>query len=155
LLAKNLRLNALEDRVVVVAAAVGDAVGVATFYTAGARNENSLIPTALPSDVHATTLSVPVTSLDAYFAERGRDPAVIKIDVEGAEFSVLRGADRIVRSSATIFCELHPYAWLAAGHSAEALRAWLAERGRRMFDLRTGVESEELRYGVYEIRRVT
>jgi len=43
-----------------------------------------------------TTLSVPLVSLDDYFGENDK-VALLKIDVEGAELGVLRGAERILR----------------------------------------------------------
>ena len=43
-----------------------------------------------------TTLSVPVVALDDYFDEHDK-VGLLKIDVEGAEFEVLRGAERILR----------------------------------------------------------
>ena len=43
-----------------------------------------------------TTLSVPLVSLDDYFDEHDK-VGLLKIDVEGAEFEVLKGAERILR----------------------------------------------------------
>jgi len=48
-----------------------------------------------------TTLSVPLVSLDEYFGENDR-VSLLKIDVEGAEFGVLRGAERILRQHAPL-----------------------------------------------------
>jgi FkbM family methyltransferase len=154
LLVKNLKLNRMQHRAEVVAAAVGDTERTGTLYTAGARHENSLLPAALPADVIPDALQIRIVTLDGFFAERGRDPDVVKIDVEGAEFQVLRGAERIVRTPCTILCEFHPYAWRQAGHDGEALLAWLAERGRVSVDLRTGLLTTTPAYGVYELRRV-
>jgi FkbM family methyltransferase len=46
--------------------------------------------------IECERIRVPVTTLDAYFAERGGRPAFIKIDVEGHEFEVLEGARETV-----------------------------------------------------------
>lgn len=154
ILERNLRLNHVEHRTEIVRAAVGECVGEAVFYSAGARNENSLFRAALPKDVALEAFRVPVTTLDQYFAAYGRDPDVVKIDAEGAELSVLRGAERLVRSAAVILCEFHPYTWREAGFDAATLRTWLSERGRLAIDLRTGGEPAEFTYGVYELRRV-
>jgi FkbM family methyltransferase len=48
-----------------------------------------------------TTLSVPVVSLDDYFDENDK-VALLKIDVEGAELGVLKGAERILRQHAPL-----------------------------------------------------
>ncbi len=51
--------------------------------------------------------TLPSVSLDA-FAEREREPALIKVDVEGAEAEVLRGAGRILAEvRPLIICEIH------------------------------------------------
>jgi FkbM family methyltransferase len=48
-----------------------------------------------------TTLSVPLVALDDYFDEDDRI-ALLKIDVEGAEFGVFKGAERILRRHAPL-----------------------------------------------------
>jgi FkbM family methyltransferase len=48
-----------------------------------------------------TTLSVPVVSLDEYFDENDK-VTLLKIDVEGAELEVLKGAERILRQHAPL-----------------------------------------------------
>jgi len=46
-------------------------------------------------------LSVPVVSLDAYFGEHDKI-GLLKIDAEGAEFEILKGAERILRQHAPL-----------------------------------------------------
>jgi FkbM family methyltransferase len=48
-----------------------------------------------------TTLSVPLVSLDEYFDENDK-VTLLKIDVEGAEFGVFKGAKRILRQHAPL-----------------------------------------------------
>jgi FkbM family methyltransferase len=48
-----------------------------------------------------TTLSVPVVALDDYFDENEK-VTLLKIDVEGAELGLLRGAERILRRQAPL-----------------------------------------------------
>jgi FkbM family methyltransferase len=48
-----------------------------------------------------TSVAVPLISLDEYFAE-GDKVSLLKIDVEGAEFAVLKGARRILRQHAPL-----------------------------------------------------
>jgi FkbM family methyltransferase len=48
-----------------------------------------------------TTISVPTVALDDYF-DPGEKVALLKIDVEGAELAVFRGAERILRQHAPL-----------------------------------------------------
>ena len=55
-------------------------------------------------------------SIDAFCAARGTSPDVIKVDVEGAELDVLRGARQTLAScSPALFVEFHPSLWPARG----------------------------------------
>jgi len=50
--------------------------------------------------------------LDDYLARRDLGcPRRIKLDTEGAEINILKGAPKVLKSGVTIICELHPYAW--------------------------------------------
>lgn len=89
------RLNNLQN-VTVVGMAVSDVIGDAVF-TQEATNANSHLSAvpmghAAAKPLHAIT--VQTTTLDAFVESRGLKPAAIKIDVEGAEMLVLRGAAR-------------------------------------------------------------
>jgi len=55
-----------------------------------------------------SSIDVPVTTLDEYLEEKSWRPAVIKIDVEGAELEVLRGALNTLRvARPTVLVEVH------------------------------------------------
>ena len=70
------------------------------FLPKGHQPGASLHRTALEAESF-TTLSVPVVALDDYFGESDR-LTLLKIDVEGAEFGVLKGAERILRQHAPL-----------------------------------------------------
>jgi len=54
----------------------------------------------------------------------------VKIDVEGAELDVLRGARRILaQQDLQVFVEFHPSVWAARGVTPDAVRAELATQG--------------------------
>jgi FkbM family methyltransferase len=66
---------------------------------------------------------VEAVTLDS-FAVGHRLPAVVKIDVEGAEGEVLKGAETVFRTSKpTLICEIHH------DRAAENVAAWLASVG--------------------------
>jgi hypothetical protein len=59
-------------------------------------------------DKDQRTITVPAISLDDFLSKNSRKPAVIKIDVEGAELFVLRGAsDTLRRKRPVLFLEIH------------------------------------------------
>jgi FkbM family methyltransferase len=70
------------------------------FLPAGHQPGASLQRTALEAEGF-TTLSVPLVSLDDYFDADDRI-ALLKIDVEGAELGVFKGAERILRQHAPL-----------------------------------------------------
>jgi FkbM family methyltransferase len=87
-LQRHLRMNRVSN-VRLCAAAVGDAAGTALFTIAGHPSMGSLSARG--------TLPVHVVTLDDFVDnKRLRPPQVIKIDVEGAEAAVLRGAAEIL-----------------------------------------------------------
>jgi FkbM family methyltransferase len=140
-LRRHIRLNGLQRRVEPIAAAVSDTVGDAAFVSEGAQGTNHLV---IDSANHQGTLiSVPTTTIDAVCAERQLRPRLIKIDVEGAELSVLRGARRTIAAMARdagIFVEMHPAAWRSMGQPVEAIRAELAAQGLRAVPLREAAD---------------
>lgn len=158
MLQENISLNRFERRVTVVPAAVSDRPGETVFYVDGNSTTNSLMRLATVSPIGSapqTPIKVELTTLDVFFGALGRDPDLVKIDVEGAEFAVLRGADRILRGPARVLCELHPYAWPSAGHDGSTLSEWLRQRGRRIVALESGEPLTEFRYGVTELERIS
>lgn len=83
--------------------------------------------------------------LDSFCAREGLTPDVIKIDVEGAEGMVLRGAAEILRRFRPILViSTHPY-WLPASESADELFEVLAGYGYHVKD------SHVVRFEGYEI----
>jgi FkbM family methyltransferase len=124
-LRRHLALNDLGDRVDVVAAAVSSSVGFARFRTDGTSGANALAP--LNAGASTATIDVETTTLDAFCATRQLRPDVVKIDVEGAELDVLKGARQVLASHAVqAFLELHPSVWASRGVTAEQIRAELA-----------------------------
>ena len=113
-LCEHIRLNDLADRVTPVQSAVGADVATLPFIVEPTAGEGRL---AAVGSARAT-VTVPVTTVDAFCAEGRVVPDFIKVDVEGAELDVLRGArDTIARTRGrlALFVELHPALWPERG----------------------------------------
>jgi FkbM family methyltransferase len=126
-LARNVARNALQARVEVVASAVGAASGTVDFYTAGADGmgragrPNPRLPAT-------SRIDVPVTTLDAFAAARGRRADLIVMDIEGWEIAALEGA-RSLLGRTPVIAELHPDAWQWSGHARDDLERLLESAG--------------------------
>ncbi len=73
---------------------------------------------------------VQVRTLDSEVAELRLIPTIIKIDVEGWEFEVMKGAeDTLLRHRPVLFLSLHPRALAELHASPEMVQSWLHERG--------------------------
>ena len=97
-LQKNIRENALQDRVIVHEAVVG-ANQDTVLFTVGLDATNRV---AKPHDQN--TRRVSQVRLDDILA--GETPRLIKVDVEGYEEEVLKGADRILSGESLLAIEL-------------------------------------------------
>jgi FkbM family methyltransferase len=95
LLRENVYSNALYN-VKIENVAVSDRCGRTTIYEGPAENLGTSSLTPLADGNRA--FSVRAISIDDYCATENTLPDVIKIDVEGAEILVLRGAEQVIRA---------------------------------------------------------
>ena len=146
-LLRNLELNQFEGRVTVVQAAASDRNGQISFFVAGTDSQNTTIAPQPKDQARFQSSTVHALRVDDVFADFGRDPDVVKIDVEGAELAVLRGMQRIVRGKTRIICDLHPYAWPSCGHDWNQFRNWVEANGRVVVNVLTGEEVAEEWFG--------
>ena len=118
-LERHLRLNGLSDRVSVRAEAVAETTGSVPFKDAGSDGDNRILAGARDD-----SRVVPSVSVDDFCAIRGLAPDLIKIDVEGAELAVLRGARQTIAACGkqlSMFVELHPSLWPTLGYTRDDL----------------------------------
>lgn len=100
------------DHAEAVNLAVGDTPGTAAFHAPGPMSStSSMRPLQGAPEVDAdggVDFEARCTTVDAFCAGRGLVPAGIKVDVEGAEDAVLRGArDTLARHRPWLLLELH------------------------------------------------
>jgi len=135
LLERHVRLNGAIARVECVRMAVGDREGLCTLHVPPRSGMSSLASgNALRrrewDDTAVAAIEVPMTTLDRFCSSRAVVPDVIKIDVEGAETMVLRGARETLRKHRPVlFCEVHPAQMQVAGSSLEEFQSVVAEAG--------------------------
>ncbi len=117
----NVRLNGLSN-VVVNQAAVSDRAGVITLYLQDDSDCNTLTAGA------GTPVQVPALTLDDYVGTHNLGQVdVLKMDVEGAEVTALRGGGRLLAAprAPLILLEFNPQALEKAGSSVSELRQLL------------------------------
>jgi FkbM family methyltransferase len=79
-------------------------------------------------------VSIQTVTLDRFCAEVGARPNLVKIDVEGAELMVLRGAGKLLgQVRPALILAVHPF-WLPAGQSTAQIVGLLKGYGYTLFD---------------------
>ena len=143
-LRRTLALNALQERVILHECAAGAARGRVRLNLARVGSHNSLLPLDGEQEGEA---EVEMQALDD-LVPAGRPSAVIKIDAEGLELDILRGAGRVLRESpgAGVIAEFGPVHLARVGVSvadwldmfrAQGLVPWeIEERSGRLRPLR-------------------
>jgi FkbM family methyltransferase len=137
ILREHVRGNGFDDRVTVIEAACcgndGGSIDLTVFgsaadtvgsgHTIMGEAASAADPDALPT----LSLRVPTVSLDALCEQSSIRPAVVKIDVEGAELSVLEGARRVLaQDRPRLRFGFHPFAFADPAAASAEIRALLA-----------------------------
>lgn len=97
---------------------------------------------------HAKTASalsnwfwVSTTTIDQLVAEHDVIPDLIKIDVEGAEYLVLLGAQATAKTNKVrFFIEMHANSEMSMEQNANSILSWCSENGYRAWYLTEGTE---------------
>jgi FkbM family methyltransferase len=127
-ISKNVEANDLKG-VSLFPMALGEKAGQAKFFVSLGRNKGAHSLVGLKSELPQQTVMVDVKSLDELSSPLFEKPFFLKIDVEGSEIAVLRGASDTLRqaSHVAILMEVLPQTLGYGGHTttelAELLRA--------------------------------
>lgn len=117
MISRHIKLNGFSNSVQVLEAAVGDGNGTIEMLSAGIYSDGYL--RFAPGREKRELTIVPLTTVDNLVMRFG-SPSHLKVDVEGCEAAVLRGAEQLLRRSAPIiFLELHNDMVRASGGDVE------------------------------------
>ncbi len=147
-LRQNVELNQVTAWVSTYPDAVGDHEGSAAF-AGGHITESHITLNAS----HAS--QVKLVTLNKLLADQHLD--LLKIDVEGFEEFVLRGAGQLLnartRAPRAIFIEVHPYAWPRFGVSSHSLLDFLRQQNYSVYNLAGQPVMQVDQYGEIVARR--
>jgi FkbM family methyltransferase len=122
-----LRSNVRSDNVTMIEAAVGETSGTAQLFLSHEANVDHRL---YDSGDGRSAVDVSLVSLDDYFPAGSRVD-FIKVDVQGHEYSVLKGAERIFKDNPHLVCvlEFWPFGLAKAGVAPKDLMSLIADLG--------------------------
>lgn len=99
----------MQRRAVIHSCALGEEEGEATIHIASREDSSSLLPLDHQREMfhmdEVSTLKVPVSRLDEVVPANTPGPVLLKIDVQGFEYQVLKGAQRLLDDITWIYVE--------------------------------------------------
>lgn len=112
---ENVKLNKVGPELKIIESAVGDSDGEVVYHSRDCSI--SSVVSSAEKEAAKDLIKVKSQTLDAFFGDKRLD--ILKIDVEGYEMNVLRGARRLLSRQSgyprAILLEVHPYAWEGYG----------------------------------------
>lgn len=120
-LRRHIKLNSLDAVITPVEAAVSDTKTTARFLKLDNHGMNRLALSSEQAE-QSRVVEVATTTVDEFCKHAGVVPDLIKIDVEGFELNVLRGARETIKAAGerlALFVEIHPTTWREMGLSKD------------------------------------
>lgn len=132
--------------------ALGAATGEAVLHVAGRDDSSSLLPiagqaAAFPGTAEVDRVRVPVGRLADHLPDPAARPCLLKVDVQGGELDVLRGAGAALGRVDEVLCECSFVELYAGQPLADEVIAFLAGHGLRLagcFDQRRDARGDAL-----------
>jgi FkbM family methyltransferase len=131
-----------DPRVHIVRAAVSDEEGRVSFFEEPGASQTSSLVSGLSNEAELNTIDVPVVTVDGEMHRQSLDQLdVLKIDVEGYDLHVLRGAHGALRRQAIELVQFeYNRPWMYAGSTLQGAATLLAECDYELFLLnKTGL----------------
>jgi len=138
--AENLIVNNMATKVSFVNAFVGEEEGkIIEFFTVGTGAAGSMFPGFAKSAArYKQSYPVRTRTISSICLELNFMPALIKIDVEGAERFVIRGVDdAVLEHRPSLFVEMHSGKELSITDNTNSLLEWCAEKNYMAYYLKT------------------
>lgn len=109
---RHLAMNGVQDRVRVLACAVGRRAGMVDFFEHPDAYLNS-VGVKDPTASSAAAVRIPMLSIDEACELFQLSPDLIRVDVQGLEVDVLQGAAQTIKDHPhlKIIVEVHPHLW--------------------------------------------
>ena len=146
----HLKMNNV-DNVIVVPSLVGDKCDdcVEFYESSSDSGMNSLCMPKNKDSIYNKIVKEQVT-LDSFVAKNGCIPGLIKIDVEGAEINVLRGAKSVLSEyHPEIIISVHPKHLEILGHSVDELTKEIRGLGYQIYNVDGSQVNGKLKSGEY------
>lgn len=127
LLKRNIRLNHFNSRITIIEAALSNSNDA---YIEMSLPKEDVVVSASIAKVGNKVIKVKNMRLDDFIEGTGIKPNLIKIDVEGAEYEVLKGAENVLKKYMPILLvEIHTFALESFGASNDELIKFLQKFG--------------------------
>jgi FkbM family methyltransferase len=151
------RRSKLADRITTCPEAIGATPGSATLLVSDSTGVSRLDqPNPDASGIAHRPITVPITTIDRFCAERKVRPDWIVMDIEGYEVAALEGGRETIRAGKGrigLVVETHPAMWEMSGTSAAKFAALLTELGLRAEPL-TGQSDPIAERGIVQLEAV-
>jgi FkbM family methyltransferase len=125
----------LKNAEYIIAAATKE-TGTVTFNVHADFDGSSLYSECEDTDVNGVPRTVPAVMLDNLYEDRRlQGPVLIKIDVQGAELDVLRGASKLLDITEYVVLETSLFCFFVGGPQFYDVVSFMKERGFVVYDI--------------------